>query len=57
MGSGEALAMGERGEADVLLTHAPDAEQDLLNKEIITNYQRLMHNNFVIVGLLQIRQR
>ena len=50
VGSGEALALGERGKADVLLTHAPDAERELLNKGIVTNYQRVMHNDFVIVG-------
>ena len=50
MGSGEALALGEQGRADVLLTHAPDAEQGLLDRGIITNYQRVMHNDFVIVG-------
>lgn len=50
VGSGEALALGEQGKADVLLTHAPEAEKELLNREIITNYQRVMHNDFVIVG-------
>lgn len=50
VGSGEALAQGEQGKADVLLTHAPDAEKELLNRGIITNYQRVMHNDFVIVG-------
>ena len=50
VGSGEALALGEQGRADVLLTHAPDAEQGLLNRGIITNYQVVMHNDFVIVG-------
>ncbi len=50
VGSGEALALGERGEADVLLTHAPDAERELVDQGIVTNYQRVMHNDFVIVG-------
>lgn len=27
VGTGQALAMGEKGEADVLLVHAPDAEK------------------------------
>ena len=50
VGTGQALAMGEKGEADVLLTHAPEAEKKLVETGAVTNYQLVMHNDFVIVG-------
>ena len=49
-GTGQALAMGEKGEADVLLVHAPEAEKKLVDAGLVTNYQLVMHNDFVIVG-------
>ena len=49
-GTGQALAMGEKGEADVLLVHAPDAEKKLVDAGLATSYQLVMHNDFVIVG-------
>jgi tungstate transport system substrate-binding protein len=49
-GTGQALAMGEKGEADVLLVHAPEAEKKLVDAGQVTNYQLVMHNDFVIVG-------
>ena len=50
VGTGQALAMGEKGEADVLLTHAPASEKKLVDGGSVTNYQLVMHNDFVIVG-------
>jgi tungstate transport system substrate-binding protein len=50
VGSGQALAMGERGDADVLLAHAPSSEMDLVNKGVVINRQLVMHNDFIIVG-------
>jgi len=50
VGSGQALAMGERGDADVLLAHAPSSEMDLVNKGAAINRQLVMHNDFIIVG-------
>lgn len=49
-GTGQALAMGEKGEADVLLTHAPASEKTLVDSGAVINYQLVMHNDFVIVG-------
>jgi len=49
-GTGQALAMAEKGETDVLLTHAPDAEKKYVDEGIVTNYRLLMHNDFVIAG-------
>lgn len=50
VGTGQALAMGEKGEADVLLTHAPEAEKKLVDSGIVTDYQLVMHNDFILVG-------
>jgi tungstate transport system substrate-binding protein len=50
VGTGQALAMGEKGEADVLLVHAPEAEKKLVDSGAVTDYQLVMHNDFIIVG-------
>lgn len=50
VGTGQALAMGEKGEADVLLVHAPDAEKKVLSSGAAINRILVMHNDFVIVG-------
>ena len=50
VGSGQALAMGEKGEADVLLVHSPDAEKKLVESGSAINRRLVMHNDFVIVG-------
>jgi tungstate transport system substrate-binding protein len=50
VGTGQALAMGEKGEADVLLVHAPASEKKLVDAGVVINYQLVMHNDFIIVG-------
>jgi tungstate transport system substrate-binding protein len=50
VGSGQALAMGKRGEADVLLVHSPEAEQALVSSGEGINRRLVMHNDFVLVG-------
>jgi tungstate transport system substrate-binding protein len=50
VGSGQAMAMGERGEADVLLVHSPDAEKKFVDAGNGINRKLIMHNDFVIVG-------
>jgi tungstate transport system substrate-binding protein len=50
VGSGEALAMADRGDADAVLAHAPSSEQALVDKGSVVNRQLVMHNDFVIVG-------
>jgi tungstate transport system substrate-binding protein len=50
VGSGQALEMGSRGDADVLLTHAPSAEEELVADGAVVNRQLVMHNDFIIVG-------
>jgi len=50
VGSGQAMAMGERGEADVLLVHSQDAEKKFMEKGYGLNRMLVMHNDFIIVG-------
>jgi tungstate transport system substrate-binding protein len=50
VGSGQAMTMGQKGEADVLLVHSPDAEKKFMEEGYGINRQLVMHNDFVIVG-------
>lgn len=50
VGSGQAMAMGRRGEADVLLVHAPAEEQKLVAEGYGIDRRLVMHNDFVVVG-------
>ena len=50
VGTGQALEMGTRGEADVLLVHAPDAEQKIVDSGDAINRQQVMYNDFILVG-------
>jgi tungstate transport system substrate-binding protein len=50
VGSGQAMALGERGEADVLLVHSPDAEKKFMRAGSGLNRRLVMHNDFVLVG-------
>src|SRR5512136_429419 len=50
VGSGQAMAMGKRGEADVLLVHSPEAEKALVAEGAGVNRRIVMHNDFILVG-------
>jgi tungstate transport system substrate-binding protein len=50
VGSGQAMAMGQKGEADVLLVHSPAAEKKFMAGGYGINRLIVMHNDFVIVG-------
>jgi tungstate transport system substrate-binding protein len=50
VGTGQALEMGTKGEADVLLVHAPDAELELIDSGDAINRKRVMYNDFIIIG-------
>jgi len=52
VGSGQAMAMGQKGEADVLLVHSPDAEKKFVAEGYGINRRIIMHNDYVIVGPL-----
>lgn len=50
VGSGQAMAMGQKGEADVLLVHSPAAEKKFVEEGYGVNRRLVMHNDFIIVG-------
>ncbi len=50
VGTGAALAIGARGDADVLLVHAPQNERDFMSQGNGDRRLLVMHNDFVLVG-------
>ena len=50
VGSGQAMAMGAKGEADVLLVHSPAAEKKFMADGNGVERRIVMHNDFIIVG-------
>ncbi len=50
VGSGHAIAMGARGEADVLLVHSPDAEREFMAAGHGVARRVVMYNDFVLLG-------
>jgi len=50
VGSGEAMKMGEEGNADVLLVHAPSSEVAFMQAGNGKDRFLVMHNDFIIVG-------
>ena len=50
VGSGQALELGRRGDADVVLSHAPQQERALADSGYFVRRLLVMHNDFLIVG-------
>jgi tungstate transport system substrate-binding protein len=50
VGSGQAIELGRRGEADVLLVHSPEAELEFVEEGDAGERRLVMHNDFVLVG-------
>lgn len=50
VGSGHAMALGARGEADVLLVHSPEDEMIFMSQGNGIDRRLVMHNDFIIVG-------
>lgn len=50
VGTGQALQMGESGDADVMLVHAPASEKVLIDNGSAVDRKLVMHNDFVIAG-------
>ena len=50
VGSGAALRMAARGDADAVLVHAPAAERVYVTAGDLVDGRRVMHNDFVLVG-------
>jgi tungstate transport system substrate-binding protein len=50
VGTGEALAMGEKGAVDIILVHSRQAEDSFMEEGFGINRKDVMYNDFVIVG-------
>jgi tungstate transport system substrate-binding protein len=50
VGTGQALALAARGEADVTLAHAPALEKQHVADGKMTNRRLVMYNDFVVIG-------
>ena len=49
-GTGKSLKMGENGDVDLVMTHAPKAEANFVQNGYGVLPRKLMYNDFVIVG-------
>lgn len=50
VGSGEAMELGRRGDADVLIVHSPEDERAFMREAHGTDRRLVMRNDFVLVG-------
>ncbi len=50
VGSGMAMELANKGEADVLLVHDPEGEEGLVNSGVGISRKLVMHNDFILVG-------
>jgi len=50
VGTGQALALAARGEADVALVHAPSVERRYVEEGKMRNRRLVMYDDFVIIG-------
>jgi len=50
VGTGQALALAARGEADVALVHAPSLERKYVVEGKMKNRRLVMYNDFIIIG-------
>lgn len=50
VGTGQALALAQKGEVDAIFVNSPPAEKQALQECYIINRRLAMHNDFVIVG-------
>ena len=50
VGTGKALRLGENGDVDVLMVHAPAAEQAFIDNGFGRARLPVMHNDFVLIG-------
>jgi tungstate transport system substrate-binding protein len=50
VGSGQAMTMGQEGNADVLLVHSPAAEKQFMTDGWGKDRFLVMHNDFIVVG-------
>jgi tungstate transport system substrate-binding protein len=50
VGTGQALDMGRKGDADVVFVHDPVAEKKFMDEGYGVNYHQVMYNDFIMIG-------
>jgi tungstate transport system substrate-binding protein len=50
VGTGKALKLGENGDVDLVMVHAPSAEKLFINRGFGVKRLPLMHNDFILIG-------
>jgi tungstate transport system substrate-binding protein len=50
VGTGQALDLGRRGDADVVFVHDPVAEKKYMDEGWGVNYHQVMYNDFILIG-------
>jgi tungstate transport system substrate-binding protein len=50
LGTGQALDVARRGDADLVLVHDPDAEQKFIDEGHAANRREIAWNDFIVVG-------
>jgi tungstate transport system substrate-binding protein len=50
VGTGQALDMGRRGDADVVFVHDAAAEKKFVEERFGVQYKQVMYNDFVVIG-------
>lgn len=50
VGTGQALEMARRGDAEIVLVHAPELERALVDSGYFVRRRLMMHNDFLLVG-------
>ena len=50
VGTGKAIKLGETGNVDLILVHAPEAEEQFVKADYGVNRREVMHNDFILLG-------
>jgi tungstate transport system substrate-binding protein len=50
VGTGKAIKLGEDGNVDLILVHAPEAEEQFVKAGYGVNRRAVMHNDFILLG-------
>ena len=50
VGTGKAIKLGETGNVDLILVHAPEAEERFVAQDYGVNRREVMHNDFILLG-------
>ena len=50
VGTGKALKLGENGDVDLVMVHAPSSEKKFVNSGFGVERLPLMHNDFILIG-------